>query len=959
MDFSYLNVTSIYSFHETALSPKEYAEGLKSFGFTSGGACDYLSMRCFADYQNIFQEYGKKFLAGMRTFLAIDSFKFDCLIYIRNYDGYKALIEKLIKPKKDCLTLEDISSNSDDLILIIRINSSASSNFFFFDDLRSDGGKVFAKIYSSFKNFYLGIEFYSDIEKEMIEEVREFAQKHSLETVAIPEVKYLNKQLATRAALLNAIKNKTEMSSTENPVFYMLGSKALATLYTEEELKNTLVIKDMCNFSIYDHQVKQIDYGEKKEALLKDLITQAIKEKNLGNEYLERAESELEVIKKMNFVDYFLLVHDYVEYAKKNDIKVGPGRGSSASSLVAYLLNITYIDPIKYDLLFERFLNIDRQSMPDIDIDFEDDRREEVINYLVQKFGSNHIKHIITYATYRSASAINAVGEVLKVTKERLKLLTSNLTIGKSIRESINNSFYLSKLYNDSYYKNILDLAMLIEGFPYNNSIHASGIIASFDDLDSDIYCEDEVVGYEFPWLEKIGYLKLDILGLANLSFIRRIENEMKKNHHSPIDYDELNLNDDKVFNLLNTGATLGIFQLESSGMKDVITRVKPTNFNDILSIIALYRPGPMDNIPLFIKNKNNNGRDFYFSSEIEKIISDTYGIIIYQEQVMLLAKYYAGFDGSEADMLRYAMSKKKSDRIKNYRERFFSGAQKLNRDKKECEKLFSWIEEFAGYGFNKAHTVSYAYITYLLLYYKAHYQQEFFKALNPNGSSAIKLELKDDLNRLGLSLKVCDIKNVYESLVIKDNTLFLGLKAIKGLKQSTIDLLTSLDFSHVTTLESVFFIEGFNKIEANDLVKLVDSGFFDPIFSNRECIRKNITSLLSLIYCEEGNSIPLIKVNDNQVLNYYLERQALGINISLGMKDLLKSEVDLDKTYVIIGPTGFNSNEFEAINDDGMIKLVIPYDNDLKPFDIVFVLGRYRKKNNTLYVEKLRRIYE
>lgn len=259
------------------------------------------------------------------------------------------------------------------------------------------------------------------------------------------------------------------------------------------------------------------------------MITQAIKEKNLGNEYLERAESELEVIKKMNFVDYFLLVHDYVEYAKKNDIKVGPGRGSSASSLVAYLLNITYIDPIKYDLLFERFLNIDRQSMPDIDIDFEDDRREEVINYLVQKFGSNHIKHIITYATYRSASAINAVGEVLKVTKERLKLLTSNLTIGKSIRESINNSFYLSKLYNDSYYKNILDLAMLIEGFPYNNSIHASGIIASFDDLDSDIYCEDEVVGYEFPWLEKIGYLKLDILGLANLSFIRRIENEMKK----------------------------------------------------------------------------------------------------------------------------------------------------------------------------------------------------------------------------------------------------------------------------------------------------------------------------------------------------------------------------------------------------------------------------------------------
>ena len=955
MDFTYLNVTSIYSFHDSALTPSEYSDGLNSYGFSSGGACDFNSLRCFADYESTFKKHDKKFLAGIRSFLVVDGFKFECLIYLRNYDGYRFVLKNIVNLKKEEISLDDIRGHGDDIVLILRTNSNSDSAFFFFDNLVEDGGKVFAKIYKNFGDYFVGVEYYSSFEKDFVDELRQFGKEHSLNLVAIPEVRYLNRQLSKRYDLLQAIKKKEKYEESQ-ALFYLLGPNALAKLYTEDEIKNTLVIKDMCDFSMFERKVKQIDFGNNKESLLRSLINNALEENNFGEEYYQRAEEELEVIKKTNFIDYFLLVNDYVSFAKNNDIKVGPGRGSAASSLIAYLLNITDIDPIKYDLIFERFLNTDRLSMPDIDIDFEDDKRELVINYLKQKYGESSIKHIITYSTYRSSSAINAIGEVFGVAKERLKLLTSNLVHDKSIAESIEQSFYLKKLYNDSYYHDILNSAMLIEGLLYNSSIHASGIIASFDNLDDDIYSEGDILGYEYSFLEKMGYLKLDILGLSNLSFIRRIENEVEKFGGKCIGYKELNIDDKKVFDLLKTGATYGIFQLESKGMKDLIKSVEPSSFSDLLALIALYRPGPMDNIPLFIKNKNNKVWEQFTVDEVNEIIKSTYGIIVYQEQIMRIVRSYANLTNRQADMFRYAIAKKDLSRIKSNKELFFTKAKEANRSEEEIEKLYNWIENFAGYGFNKAHTVSYSYITYLLLYYKTYYPEAFFHALGEN----VSLELVEDLKQMNKKIEVCNVYNSKPRLQINDDVLTLGLSSIHGLSSTAIDVLSSIDLSDCNIIEEVFRDEKFIKIPQNDILKLIDAGYFDVFNINREKLRNNLSSLLSIQYCEEGNYIRLDYYKDNPFKDYYLERKVLGVNLSSSLKNLVKQkDASSENLYLIVSPINYNKTEYEAINDYGKIKLSFSSPNEFKEFEVILAYGKYKRKVNTLYIDSIRRLYE
>jgi len=962
MNFYYLNANTIYSFHDTALSIEDYISGLNAYEYSGGGICDFNHMRGFAEYEKAFKNNDKKFLMGLRINLTIDEYSFEALLYIKNYEGYKFILENIIGPKRSEININDLDGQ-DDLILIIRANSSLTSSFVFSEELEETGGKIFSKILSVTKKFYIGIEYYSEIEKEMIEALREFAKKHSLDLVAIPEIKYLNRKLAKRYDILQAIKKKELYAeNSSQPIFYMLGPKALSKLYTEEEIENTIKIADMCSFSLFDKRETGVDFGKDKKKILEDLVFNKIKDLNLSEKYLARARKELSVIFEMNFADYFLLVQDYVNFAKTNDIKVGPGRGSSASSLVAYLLGITEIDPLKYDLIFERFLNKDRKTMPDIDIDFEDDKRELVIEYLKQKYGESHVKHIITYATYRASSAINAAGSVLNVAPERLKRITSELLPGASLEDSFTKVYELNNLIQDSYYRNIYDCARLIENFPYNCSIHASGIIVSGNNLEKELYYEDDVLGYEFPLLEKMGYLKLDILGLSNLSFIRHIEDNLRKIDVKPISYKDLDLEDKCTYEFLSKKATLGIFQLESFGMKNVIDQVQPQNFADLYALIALYRPGPKDNIQIFANNKHIERNKYSEDKDINDIISQTYGIIVYQEQVMQLASKFAGLNGSEADNLRRAISKKDSEYIAKYQEEFIARAQQNGKDLKVALDLYQWIEKFGGYGFNKAHTVSYAYITYLLLYYKAHYPEQFYQAMLDLSSltSLLSAALKEEIDGLGLKLCGPNVFNIYKEVKIVDNKLYLPLSAIKGLSEEAVNILISLSLEPNLTLEELFMKTKINELSNKDLLKLIDSGFFDHLEKNREKLRENIVTLLNLKYCEEGNYITLSECSQNVVKDYCLEKEVFGSSLSTSLLSLTANKWQRgEEVYVIISCTSFSKTEYEAINDYGTIRLSFSTPQELKPYEIVYVRGRMNKKKKRIYVDSLRRIHE
>src|SRR5690348_562722 len=445
----------------------------------------------------------------------------------------------------------------------------------------------------------------------------------------------------------------------------------------------------------------------------------------------------------MGFAGYFLIVWDIIRFARSRGIPVGPGRGSAAGSLVAYALRITDLDPLVYTLLFERFLNPERVSLPDIDMDFCMDRRGEVINYVVEKYGSDHVAQIITFGTLGAKAAIRDVGRVLEMpyadADKVAKLVPNQLNI--TLEQALEAEPRLRELVEtDPKVGELMTIARSLEGLARHASTHAAGVVISEEPLTDHVPlykgANDEIVTqYSMGDVEKIGLVKFDFLGLKTLTMIRRAETLINDGHPDQprLVIDQLPFDDPKTFALLSSGKTTGIFQLESSGMRDLLTGFKPDRFEDIIAIIALYRPGPMDLIPDFIKRKQGKVPIAYELPELEPILKDTYGVIVYQEQVMAIANKIAGFSLGQADLLRRAMGKKKPEEMEKQKSLFIEGAKVLHYSEKKAEKLFDLMAYFAGYGFNKSHSAAYALVTYQTAYLKAHYPTEFMAALMTN----------------------------------------------------------------------------------------------------------------------------------------------------------------------------------------------------------------------------------
>ena len=716
--------------------------------------------------------------------------------------------------------------------------------------------------------------------------------------------------------------------------YYFKNFKQMSDLFEgyPGAVENTIEIADRCSLDI-DFNLGLIPPFKVPENCspddyLEELCFEGARKKyrKLDNEIESRIKRELEVIKKMGFAEYFLIVWDLVKFAKSNNIRVGPGRGSAAGSVVSYLLDITDIEPLKYNLLFERFLNDERKNLPDIDIDFCDEKRDQVIKYVSEKYGENRVAQLITFGTMAARQAIRDAGRVLEVSYAEVdkiaKLVPMELNI--MIDSSLSIVPELQELYaSNKKVREIIDTAKSLEGKARQHSIHAAGVVISAEELFNYTPIQrDEKSGeiktqYKMEDIQDIGLLKMDFLGLKTLSLIDKTVFLIKKTRNVDIDIDNIKLDDKKTYDMLCCGDCLGVFQLESSGMRELIINLKPTRFEDIIAVLALFRPGPLQSgmVKDFIEAKNKNKEIKYFHPSLEPVLKDTYGIILYQEQIMLIASRLAGFSMSEADILRDAISKKKRDVMKKQKNKFLDGAKKTGViDEATADKLFELITHFAEYGFNKSHSAAYAMISYQTAYLKANFPVEFMAALLSirMGSQEKVAQYINESRRMGIMVLPPDINESYSDFTVVGNSIRFGLSAIKNVGSNVISSIAqerkngkfisfenfcsrvSSSVLNKKTIESLikagvfdslgqsrkYLLENFERIaeESEKIKRSKESGQFS-LFDESEIHPESIISG-GILHGESSQSVDIFKeFPAKELLNF--EKEMLGLYIS------------------------------------------------------------------------------
>lgn len=598
---------------------------------------------------------------------------------------------------------------------------------------------------------------------------------------------------------------------------------------------------------------KDIDSYQYLYSLAKKGLAKRLKG-NIPAVYQERLNYELSVIKKMGFIDYFLIVYDYVLYAKKNGILVGPGRGSAAGSLVSFSIGITEVDPIKYNLLFERFLNPERISMPDIDIDFEYTKRGQVIDYVRVKYGDKYVAPIMTFGTLASKQALRDSGRIFDVDMVIMDRFTSLIDAKTTLKENLGKKETKAFLSEHPNLKGIVQVALKIEGLKRHISTHAAGVVISSVPLDDVIPLNKNndffMTGVTMEYLEPLGLLKMDFLALRNLTIIANVLELIKESTGSYLDLNQIDLNDPEIFALFSRGDTEGIFQYESSGMKNLMKKLKPTSFSDLVASVALFRPGPMNNIDVFVRRKHGQEKVSYLHPDLEPILKETYGVIVYQEQVMQILVKIGGYTYAEADNIRRAMSKKKESVILEDKEHFINNAVKRGYKSKLATEIYELILKFANYGFNKAHSVSYALIGYQMAYLKVKYPIYFItNLLNMSMGSEIKTkEYMDEAKKAGIKILKPDINETGSSYKVSGNALMIPLGSIKnlGVNASSAILEERTEFGVFKDyLDFVSRVYGKSN-NKKTIISLIDAGALDSFGLTKRTMTENLDAAIN-----------------------------------------------------------------------------------------------------------------
>ena len=649
-----------------------------------------------------------------------------------------------------------------------------------------------------------------------------------------------------------------------------------------DAIENTVKIAEQCNVEFeFGHTILP-NYDVPPEYpthydFLKELCDKGLKKRygeNLSEEIQKRAEYELNIIKKMGYVDYYLIVWDFIHYAKTNGIPVGPGRGSGAGSILAYAIEITDIDPIKYGLLFERFLNPERISMPDFDVDFSDERRQEVIDYVARKYGHDHVSQIITFGTMAAKMVIRDVARVLDYPYAEADALAKMIPneIHITIKKALEQNKELKDRYDtDEQTRKILDIAMGLEGMPRQASTHACGVVITKDPVDTyvPLYVRDGQINtqYIMTTLEELGLLKMDFLGLRNLTVIQNTIDMVKENHGIDVEFDQ-DMSDPKVYKLWQDGNTSGIFQFESQGMTNFMKELKPDCLEDLIAGVSLYRPGPMDQIPRYIRGKQNPGHNEYTHPSLEPILNVTYGCMVYQEQVMQIVRDLAGYSLGRADLVRRAMGKKKLDVMAKEREVFIHGQVDENGnievpgcvrngiDEVSANKIFDEMAEFAKYAFNKSHAACYAVVSYRTAYLKAYYPAEFMAAtLNSYLGNLDKApQYIDECKRLGIQILKPDINKSFEKFTVEDGKIRFGLGAIKNVGTIPVENIVKERKEKGEYKSFTDFCERVSELQVNKkcVESLIKAGAFQEFEQTRATLLASFETIIDTI--QSGN---------------------------------------------------------------------------------------------------------
>ena len=909
--FVHLHIHSEFSLLDGANRIKDLPVRAKELGMDAIAITDHGVMYGAIDFYKACKKEGVKPIIGCEVYVAprtrfdkepgIDNKYYHLILLAKNNQGYKNL-SKLVslgfvdgyyyKPRIDHDILEKYSEG------IICLSACLAGEV---NQALLNGNTEKAEQVALWHKKVFGGDYYIEIQNNGIREqvlanqkLVQLARKLDIPLVATNDAHYLKREDAYNHEVLLCIQTGKRMSDEDRMKFdteelYVKSPEEMSEYFSAfpDAIENTVKIAEQCNVEFeFGHTILP-NYDVPTEYpthydFLKELCDKGLEKrygKNLSEEIQKRAEYELGIIKKMGYVDYYLIVWDFIHYAKTNGIPVGPGRGSGAGSILAYAIEITDIDPIKYGLLFERFLNPERISMPDFDVDFSDERRQEVIDYVARKYGHDHVSQIITFGTMAAKMVIRDVARVLDYPYAEADSLAKmipneiHITIAKALEQ---NKELKERYETDEQVKKILDIAMALEGMPRQASTHACGVVITKDPVDTyvPLYVRDGQINtqYIMTTLEELGLLKMDFLGLRNLSVIQNTINMVKHNYGIDIEFDQ-NMNDPKVYKLWQEGNTSGIFQFESQGMTNFMKELKPDCLEDLIAGVSLYRPGPMDQIPRYIRGKQNPGHNEYTHPSLEPILNVTYGCMVYQEQVMQIVRDLAGYSMGRADLVRRAMGKKKLDVMAKEREVFIHGqvdedgnivvpgCVRNGIDEESANKIFDEMSEFAKYAFNKSHAACYAVVSYRTAYLKAYYPAEFMAAtLNSYLGNLDKApQYIDECKRLGIQILKPDINKSFENFTVeienvekekKTGKIRFGLGAIKNVGTVPVENIVKERQENGEYKSFIDFCERIADTQVNKkcIESLIKAGVFDEFEQTRATLLASFETIMDTI---------------------------------------------------------------------------------------------------------------
>lgn len=932
MDFTPLDVKSSYSLLKSPTRISDLVTIAKKRGYKALALTDENVLYGAVEFYNEAKKAGIKPILGLRLVVALnetDGTKLDLVFLAKNQRGYQHLmdlstLQQTRKDKKIPLTIAQISPLLGELFIIIPPQSTVFS-------ILAQPTSILTELANLGDDDSVLLGVNSRLDDVQIDTLQQLSKQLSLPLVGTSPVDYLNANDLFASRVLQAIDAGVELKDPaieagRRGQHYLHSKEQIVQDYNAKGLsaaaQKTVEVAALCNVElqfrapVLPHFKNQA--GVSSQQYLRSLCIQGLKKRRVApgktiQQYQERLAMELKVIHEMGFDDYFLIVWDVMNFAHQQKITTDPGRGSAAGSLVAYALAITEVDPLQYDLLFERFLNPERAQMPDIDLDIPDNRRDEVLQYVHQKYGHQRVAQIITFGTLAAKQVVRDVSRVFNLPRYDMQRLIDALPHGLhvTIKDALKESQQLKNLLDDNpKFRLLIQVAQQLEGLPRHYSIHAAGIVLSEQPLHEVVPLQDGSDGllmtqFAKDTVEALGLLKMDFLGLKNLSIMDNTL-QMIRQEDPNFDLQKINFNDPLTLQLFQRGKTEGIFQFESSGIRNVLVNLHPTNFEDIVAVNALYRPGPMENIPHFTARKAGKEKITYPAPSLEKILGPTYGILVYQEQVMQLASVMAGFTLGEADLLRRAMSKKKKATMEDMRTKFIAGATEHGYSAQVAHQVFEYIDRFANYGFNRSHAVAYSMMAFEMAYLKVHYPAAFFTALMNAETNIEKLKRHvGDAKQFGVKISGPRINISESSFLLHDGTVYFGFSAIKGVRRDFVAAILEerQENGKFTDLRN-FITRIPERWQKQELIEpLIYSGAFDNMGYNRAEMIDALPKLISGIELFAGfanfddptlqtaidqrNEFPLLTrlTKENEYLGVYLSGHPVTQYYQLGQQ--------------------------------------------------------------------------